>query len=184
MSPNPAGDRTGPQEFGEDLGDQVIELAKPIVTKVPAKPSIKGKVDRFQFASRINFSNPIIMGVIEAAFFPELVPNFAREYEQGIQPELDTILLNGDLALVSGSGDFFCNHSNRLKQRSYVEHTLFFGYCNGHDMYFPTIEAVSERGYGADPPVSPVEIGAGEKMMDQALVNLYTFLGRFAPDLK
>ena len=31
--------------------------------------------------------------------------------------------------------------------RSYVKHSLFFGYCNGHGMYFPTIEAASEGGY-------------------------------------
>jgi hypothetical protein len=104
--------------------------------------------------------------------------------QQGLEPELSTVIVNGDLALVGGSGEFFCNHSNRLKQRSYVPNTLFFGYCNGHHMYFPTIEAVSEQGYGADPAVSPVEIGAGERMMDQALINIYTFLGRFAPDIK
>ena len=46
-------------------------------------------------------------------------------------------------------------------------------------MYFPTIEAASEGGYGGDPTVSPVEVGAGEKMMNQALINLYTFLRRF-----
>jgi neutral ceramidase len=46
-------------------------------------------------------------------------------------------------------------------------------------MYFPTIEAVSEGGYGADPPVSPAEIGAGERVMNQALINIYTLLGKF-----
>ena len=92
--------------------------------------------------------------------------------------ELNTVLLNGDMALVGGSGEFFCNHSNRLKERSYVPHTLFFGYCNGHNMYFPTIEAASEGGYGGDAPVSPVEVGAGERVMNQALINIYTMLGK------
>ena len=94
-------------------------------------------------------------------------------------PELNTVLLNGDTALVGGSGEFFSNHSNRLKERSYVPTTLFFGYCNGHNMYFPTIEAISEGGYGADPPVSPAEIGAGERLMNQALINIYTMLRKF-----
>ena len=60
-----------------------------------------------------------------------------------------------------------------------MPNTLFLGYCNGHNLYFPTIEAVSEGGYGADPPVSPVQIGAGEQWMNQALMNLYTMLGKF-----
>jgi hypothetical protein len=49
-------------------------------------------------------------------------------------------------------------------------------------MYFPTIEAASEGGYGADPTTSPVQVGAGEEMMNQALLNIYTMLGRFADD--
>jgi hypothetical protein len=184
MSANPQEGKSGPKGFGEDLGDQVVELAKSVQTAVPPKPSLVGKVDTFHFRTRIDFANPTVSERFQAAFFPELVRNFFRELQQGIEPELSTVILNRDLALVGGSGEFFCNHANRLKQRSYVPNTLFFGYCNGHHMYFPTIEAVSEQGYGADPAVSPVEIGAGERMMDQALINIYTFLGRFAPDIK
>ena len=62
-----------------------------------------------------------------------------------------------------------------------MPHTLFFGYCNGHSMYFPTIEAASEGGYGADAQVSPAEVGAGEQVMNRALINLYTMLGKFHP---
>jgi hypothetical protein len=113
------------------------------------------------------------------AFFPELTRNFVEEYRNGVPTELNTILLNGDIALVGGSGEFFCNHSNRLKQRSYAPHTFFFGYCDGHSMYFPTIEAASEGGYGGDATVSPVEVGAGEQVMNRALINIYTMLGKF-----
>ena len=80
---------------------------------------------------------------------------------------------------MGGSGEFFCNHANRLKSRSYVAHTFFFGYCNGHSMYFPTIEAAAEGGYGAAPGVSLAEVGAGEQMMDRALFNIDLLLGKF-----
>lgn len=165
--------------MGNALADQVLEVARSIETKKPEHPGIKGKVDHITFSSRVDFSNPLIIAGYGSAFFPELVANFVEESKNGITPELNTILLNGEIALVGGSGEFFSNHSNRLKERSYVPHTLFFGYCNGHNMYFPTIEAVSEGGYGADPPVSPAEIGAGERCMNQALVNIYTMLGKF-----
>ena len=46
-------------------------------------------------------------------------------------------------------------------------------------MYFPTIEAAAEGGYGADSAVSWVSLGAGEEIMDRALINLYTMLGNF-----
>jgi hypothetical protein len=69
-----------------------------------------------------------------------------------------------------------------LKERSYVKDTLFFGYCNGHHLYFPTIEAASEGGYGGDAAVAPVQIGAGEQMLNQALINIYSMLGKFPPE--
>jgi hypothetical protein len=180
MSTNRSG-LTGPQ-YGEALADHVIALAKSIETTAPMKPTIQAQVDHFKFTSRVDFSNSLLLAMFERAFFPELVKNYAEEFAHGIQPELTTVLMNGDLALVGGSGEFFCNHANRLKERSYVKNTLFFGYCNGHHMYFPTIEAASEGGYGGDATVAPVELGAGEQMMNQALINIYTMLGKFPPE--
>jgi neutral ceramidase len=180
MSPN-RGSLDGTQ-YGEALGDIVSALAKSIETKTPERPSIQAKINRFQFTSRIDFNNPLLMLVFERAFFPELVRNYTLEFGGGIEPELTTVLINRNLALVGGSGEFFCNHANRLKERSYIDDTLFFGYCNGHHMYFPTIEAASEGGYGGDAPVAPVEIGAGEQMMNRALINIYTMLGKFPPE--
>jgi hypothetical protein len=55
---------------------------------------------------------------------------------------------------------------------------FFLGYCNDYQQYVPTIEAAAEGGYGADPLVSPVEVGAGERMIDRALVNLYKMRGK------
>ncbi len=180
MSPN-RGD-LDTKGFGETLGDHAVALAQSIETKVPQVPSIDAKINRFNFISRVNFSNPLVTTMFERAFFPELVRNFVEEFRNGVSPELSTVLLNGDLALVGGSGEFFCNHSNRLKERAYIPNLLFFGYCNGHDMYFPTIEAASEGGYGGDASVSPVQIGGGEIMMNQALVNLYTMMKKFPPE--
>lgn len=180
LSPNPPAGVSGHQQFGEALADEVIALANSIETKKPEKPSIQGKVDRFLFDSRVDFSNRVIVGMFARAFFPELAWAYVDEVQNGIPVELNTILLNRKIGLVSGSGEFFCNHSNRLKQRAYLDYTLFFGYANGHNLYFPTIEAASEGGYGADPTVSPVELGAGERLMNQALMNLYHMQGKFA----
>ena len=169
---------SGPQGFGEQLGQNCAKLAKGIETTAPARPSVKGRVDRFHFTTRIDLNNPAVMAAYGQAFFPELIRNFAEDYKDGMHPELTTILINRDIALVGGAGEFFSNHAVRLRDRSYVKQTLFFGYCNGYMNYFPTIEAVSEGGYGADAPVSPAQIGAGEEMMNRALINIYTLLGK------
>ncbi len=184
----------GAQGYGEMLADAVIPLARGARTETPKHPSIAGKVDAFLFHLRPRSVRPEMRQPTPSktarpetpanqreAGYAALRQRFTMQFKDGVRAELNTILLNGDVALVGASGEFFCNHSNRLKERAYVPRTLFFGYCNGHSMYFPTIEAASEGGYGADSLVARAEIGAGEKMMDQALINLYFLLGKFKP---
>ncbi len=180
MSPNPGTGPWEPRSFGQTVADHVIALARSIQTQVPARPSVKGVVDTFHFKTRVNLKDPRVSGLFERSFFPEITRAYVKLYGDSLAAELNTVLLNDEIALVGGSGEFFCDHANRLKARSYVKHTLFFGYCNGHGMYFPTIEAASEGGYGADPGVSLAELGAGERMMDRALINIYRLRGKFA----
>jgi neutral ceramidase len=179
MSVNAGNGPKGPKGFGETLADRVIALARSAKTETPAHPSVKGVVDTFHFKTRVNLKNPVVAMMFERGFFPEISRAYAKIYGDGLTAELNTVVINGELALVGGSGEFFCNHANRLKARAYVKHTLFFGYCNGHGMYFPTIEAASEGGYGAEPGISLVELGGPERMMDKALLNIYEMLGKF-----
>jgi hypothetical protein len=180
MSTNPGDGPKGPKGYGETLAEHAVALARAVRCTPPRTPSVKGTVATFQFKTRVDLADPKVAGAYEKAFFPEISRNYARQVAGGLGTEVNTVLLNGEIALVGGSGEFFCNHANRLKARSYVPHTLFFGYCNGHGMYFPTIEAASEGGYGADPGVSFAELGAGERMMDRALLDIYLLLGKFA----
>lgn len=172
------GPNKGYQAFGEALGREVIKLTSSLTTQEVTKPSIQVREDRFKFSSRVDFKNPFILTAYQKAFFPELIPNFVDEYSDGIRPRLTVALLNGEVAMVGASGEFFSAHSLRLKERARVKQLFFFGYCNGYHQYFPTIEAVAEGGYGADNAVSPVEVGAGEKMMNTALLWVYQMLGK------
>jgi Neutral/alkaline non-lysosomal ceramidase, N-terminal len=182
MSPNPTGPWE-PRSFGETVAGHAIALARSIKTEPPAHPSIKAMVDTFHFKTRVNLKDPKVAGVFERSYFPEITHAYVKLFGDSLAAELNTVLLNGEVALVGGSGEFFCNHANRLKARCYVKHTFFFGYCNGHSMYFPTIEAAAEGGYGADPGVSLAELGAGEQMMDRALFNIYLLQGKITPEV-
>jgi len=183
MSPQKRNESDGIEEFGKDLAEEVIKIVKEIETAPPENPSIKAKDRSYEFDTRPDLMNPFAQRMLSSAFFPELVKAFTDELaDNKIRPCMTTVLLNGELALVGASGEFFCNHSNRLKERSRAKATVFIGYCNGHHMYFPTIEAAAEGGYGADPTVSWVPLGSGEKMMNDALIDIYSFLGRFADE--
>ena len=172
------GPNKGYQAFGQALARQAVKLAQSLAPVEVAHPSIECREERFRFTSRTDFRNPLVKAAFEKAFFPELIPNYLDEYAGGIRPRLTVALLNGEIALVGVSGEFFSNHAIRLKQRARVKQLFFFGYANGYHQYFPTIEAVAEGGYGADNAVSPVAVGAGEQIMDTALIRIYQMLGR------
>ena len=178
LSCNPPPETQGIEAFGKALAAEVIQIASEIETRVPEAPSVQGVDAGFEFETRMDFTNPLLHEHFKQTFFPELAVAYVDELKGNIiRPHLTTVLINKELAIVGGSGEFFCSHAIRLKERARIPRTLFVGYCNGHHMYFPTIEGAAEGGYGADPTVSWVSLGAGELMMNRALTQIYTLLG-------
>ncbi len=159
--------------YGEALGDEVVRIARTLTPKAPLTPSIGWREEEFHFTSRVQISDPINYLKYCVAFFKDLVDAFVEEYKDGVRPNICVAILNREVGIVSASGEFFSSHAVRLRARVRLPELLFLGYTNGYHQYFPTIEAVAEGGYGADPEVSPVEVGAGERMMDRALIYLY-----------
>jgi neutral ceramidase len=172
------GEERGPEKFGQALGREVLALAQTIRCTTLEKPTLQIREDDFRFGRRFDLGNPVLKAGFVAAFFRELVDFYEREYRDGVRPHLTTALLDGRIGFVGVSGEFFCGHALSLKRRARLEHLFFLGYCNDYQQYFPTIEAAAEGGYGADPAVSPAEVGAGERMMNQALIHLYKMRGR------
>lgn len=179
LSPNPAFGKRDPRAFGEALGEAAANLARTIATKTPENPRIAGKSERLEFESRIDLDNPLIRFAYGKIFFPELTAHYAEEFRgKRVPVELSTAWIGDDLALAGVSGECFCRHATRLRERLGKTRTLFLGYCNGHSLYLPTIEAVAEGGYGTDPSVAPAEIGAGEETMNRALIDLLESRGK------
>lgn len=171
----------GPKDYkayGEALGLEAVRLARSLSPAPAGKPGLQVREERFTFPSRIDLNNPIVTAMFEKAFFPELVRNYQAEYTAGVRPRLTVALLNGEIAMVAVSGEFFSSHSVRLKKRARLQNLFFIGYANGYHQYFPVIEAAAEGGYGADPPVAPAAVGAGEQIMNAALLWLYQMQGK------
>ncbi|MBM3995151.1 MAG: hypothetical protein FJ303_13515 [Planctomycetes bacterium] len=177
LSANPQG-AGGPEKFGETIGKFVVEKSRAIKCELAEPRKLQAKERDFKFRARIDISNPLVYAAYAIAFFPGIVDHFEREYREGVRPHMTTALLDGRVGFVGVSGELFTSHAINLKRRARLEHLMVFGCCNDYHQYFPTIEAVAEGGYGADTTVSPVEIGAGERMMDQALMDLLELQGK------
>jgi hypothetical protein len=177
LSTNP-GEHGGPERFGQALGREALTLARDIRCPASDHPTLAVREEDFRFQSRIDLTNPAVKTAMVMAFFRGIVEAYEREYREGVRPHLTTALLDGRIGFVGVSGEFFCGHSLSLKRRARLDHLFFLGYCNDYQQYFPTIEAAAEGGYGTEPPVSPAELGAGERVMDRALLQLYQLRGK------
>jgi hypothetical protein len=182
LSPNP-GENRGPDRFGQAVAREALALQKDVKCVPLQKNTLEVREDDFTFGSRLDLGNRAVRTMYDTAFFPALVAFYEREYRGGVRPHLTTALLDGRIGFVGVSGEFFCGHALSLKRRARLEHVFFLGYCNDYQQYFPTIEAAAEGGYGADATVSPVEVGAGERMIDRALIHLYKMRGKM-PNLR
>ena len=75
-------------------------------------------------------------------------------------------------------GEPFVEFQINWRDRCPVRDAFFLGYANGYFGYFPTLHAAAEGGYGAASATTWVEPGAGERMVDHALVRIYEMLGK------
>lgn len=157
--------------YGMALGRAVIAAASDIRCDTTDANHLMVREHVFTFGKRVDVTRRWIHALYAQAFFSELADFYVGQLRHAIRPRLITVCLGG-LGMVGVSGEFFCHHAIRLRQRARLEGLLFLGCCNDYHQYFPTKEAAATGGYGADAMVSPVEIGAGELMMDVAFEDL------------
>lgn len=162
---NPFWDKTPPEEgayeqmtkMGKTVAKEVIRVAGETTAVDPDAP-IRFKSETVLFASRRD----------------------RERAERDIPAEITSVLIGDDLALATFPGEFFVEHGLALKTRSPYKNTLFAGYGNDQLAYFPTIKACTEGGYGAA-SATRVEVGAGERLVNRALVNLLYLGERIEP---
>ncbi len=116
------------------------------------------------------------------------VDRYGEEYYQKelaersptIEAETPIIVLGEQIAWAGFPGEFFDDFQVDLRRRSPIPNTFFLGYCNAGHSYFPTIQAAAEGGYGASWGTK-AEVGAGERLVDRAIVALHEITGSLKP---
>jgi hypothetical protein len=183
LSANPPEGGGDPDDFGKRIGAEVLKLAATIPCEPAKNPGLVVSREELKFACMVDVGNAVVKQALGRAFFPELIGFFEGEYKEGVRPTVAVAVLDRSVGFVGVSGEFFCEHAQTLRRRARLPHLFFLGYCNDYHQYFPTIQAVSEGGYGTGLPVSVAELGAGERVIDRALVRLYQLRG-LIPDTK
>ncbi|MGA2985767.1 MAG: neutral/alkaline non-lysosomal ceramidase N-terminal domain-containing protein [Terriglobia bacterium] len=161
---------------GNRLGEVAARVAKDIVTKPEAEASLQFTEDLLDVHLRWDADK--FRAAILASWGAEEAENFDRHRNEPMRLPVGTILINKRIAFMTMPGEPFVDFQTDWRNRCPVPDAFFMGYSNGDFGYFPTVHAASLGGYGAASTATRVEVGAGERMVNQALVRVYEMLGR------
>ena len=159
---------------GGELGRVAAGIAQRIPTVTDPNASLQFAQDSFAFRPRW-----------DARRWLAADPHDAKSIAFWTQPEYDlpvtTVLIDRRLAIAAMPGEPFVEFQTQWRARCPVRDCLFLGYTNGYFGYLPTIRAASWGGYGASHPSTFIEVGAGERMLNHAVIKVYEMLGRLGP---
>ena len=161
---------------GQHLGEEAARVAQQIHTQAAAQPSLDFVEDLIPFHLRWNPEK--FKDVLIAAYGEEFFKNFAPQIREDWQLPVATVLINKRIAVMTMPGEPFVDFQINWRDRCPVPDAFFLGYANGYYGYFPTLKAASEGGYGTASATTWIEVGAGERMVNQALIRTYEMLGR------
>jgi hypothetical protein len=168
---------------GEQLGTEAARVAKNIQPGAPAHAAIDFSDDVLRF--QLRWPPRAFRQGLLAKYGPKVFEDHADLIAHQPPPDqldlhVTTLLLNHEIALVGMPGEPFVNFQMDWRARCPLAAAFFAGYANGYFDYLPTIAAAAEGGYGAGDSNTYVEVGAGERMLRQALVRVYEMLGKLS----
>ena len=160
---------------GRTLADEAIRVTKQIQTRREANATIAFLEEKLPMHIRWDVEG-FRLGL--KRFLGDAYDQYAGRITPDLELPVSTVLINRRIALMTMPGEPFVDFQINWRQRCPVADAFFLGYTNGYFGYLPTIRMASLGGYGAASASTWVEVGAGERMVDRAVIHVYEMLGR------
>jgi neutral/alkaline ceramidase-like enzyme len=142
------------QKMGELLADDVLRSVKKIHPASPMRYPIQAIQKNMTFSERWDKEKSLNVGVT-------------------------TVLINREIGIATAPGEPMHKLQTMWKKEAPLRYPLFYGYTYsfGGDWagYIPDLRSAAYGGYGAD-VTTRIEIGAGEQIIRQHLINAYQLL--------
>src|SRR5262249_47774995 len=102
----------------------------------------------------------------------------ARATAASYEGPVTTLLVGREFAFVGVPAEIFVDFQIDIRSRIRDFPVFFGGYTNGNLGYVPTIKAAADGGYGASQLGAFIEVGAGNRMIDTAVIRLGYWTGK------
>ena len=158
------------RQAGTELGQVAAGIADRILTTAAVEPSLQVTEDTLTLGPRWDYKKWL-------AAEPNNPAVEHHSKDASFEVPISTILINRQIAICALPGEPFVDFQMQWRTRCPVHDCLMLGYSGGFG-YFPTIRQAAWGGYGAAHSSTWVELGAGEQMVDRAIVRTYEMLGR------
>ena len=160
---------------GKTLGEAATRVIKSIQSEPDPNPSLEFTEEKLPMHIRWDIEG-FRLGL--KRFLGDAYDQYAGRITSNLELPATTVLINKRIALMTMPGEPFVNFQINWRQRCPVAHAFFLGYTNGYFGYLPNIRMASLGGYGAASASTWAEVGAGEHIVDRAVVHVYEMLGR------
>ena len=174
------------EKMGAALATEVLRVADSIQAAPLAQSKVVVARRTFDLESRWQFSEATMQEQLKK-YKPYVermgearVRAYIERMTKGITVPATAAVIGDRYAFCAFPGEFFVEHQLTLARRSPLAATMFIGYADGMAGYFPTIQAATEGGYGAGYSTF-VEVGAGERLVDYAVVSMLKAIGKLQP---
>jgi hypothetical protein len=166
------------QEMGRALGKQIVTTAAKIETAPLDDDALSFSQRTIPAGVRWDVRRDEVRALLSRMYGQRFDEYLYPLMKSGSVPMIVTTLRVGQhFALVGVPGEFFVDFQLDLKRRSPIANTLLVGYTQGYHAYFPTIGEAAAGGYGGK-VATYVEVGAGQRLVDAGLIDLYRGLGQ------
>jgi neutral ceramidase len=163
---------------GQQLGEEAVRVAKTIQTKAESDASLDFVDETIDFRMRWNPDK------FYDAYLRTWGPQHANQYfpkvGSTVPTPVSTILINKQIAFAVLPGEPFVELQMDWRNRCPVPYSFFVGYTNGYVGYLPTIRAAVKGGYGGATGGTWVEVGAGERMVNNAIIEVFRMMGQLS----
>ncbi len=168
-------------ELGEALGREVVRVASGLQTHMVPNARLQTRVKEIGLTMRWDKDK-----VLEAArrqYGEQIAAMIEQRYSRDVKAPLTFLMLHDEFAICGFPGEFYVEFQLDLRRR-FTSLPLFFAGITGESLgYFPTIRAAVQGGYGSNTTSTSVEVGAGEKLVTEAVVELNYMTGQLSHEL-